>query len=131
MVLKIISIICTALISFSVGAFMAFVIFKLKKIDANTDSIPKHHWGMTVYMDDIPQVGPNTKRLGYAIVAIYEGCDYSELPIPHKGEKVSGVYYIDENKVEMTGIVDSVHYNTGDDWIIVRCKCIDVKEAEE
>ena len=131
MVLKIISIICTALISFSVGAFMAFVIFKLKKIDTNTDSIPKHHWGMTVYMDDIPQVGPNTKRLDYVIVAIYEGCDYSELPVPHKGEKVSGVYYIDENKVEMTGIVDRVHYNTDDDWIIVRCKCTDVKEMEE
>ena len=124
----IISIICTALISLSVGVFIAFVIYKLKKIDANTDSIPKHHWGMTVYMDDVP--GENTERFGY-IIQIYEGCDYSELPVPHKGEEVSGVYYIDENKVEMTGIVDRVHYNTDDDWIMVRCKCTDVKEVEE
>lgn len=131
MVLKIISIICVILMSLAAGVFTAFVIFKLKKIDANTDSIPKHYWGMTVYMDDIPQVGQSTKRLDYAIVQIYEGCYYPELPVPHKGEEVSGVYYIDENKVEMTGIVDRVHYNTDDDWIMVRCKCTDVKEVEE
>ena len=131
MVLKIISIICVILMSLAAGVFTAFVIFKLKKIDANTDSIPKHYWGMTVYMDDIPQVGQNTKKLGYAIVQIYEGCYYSDLPVPHKGEEVSGVYYIDENKVEMTGIVNRVHYNTDDDWIVVRCKCTDVKEVEE
>ena len=131
MVLKIISIICVILMSLAAGVFTAFVIFKLKKIDANTDSIPKHYWGMTVYMDDIPQVGQNTKKLGYAIVQIYEGCYYSDLPVPHKGEEVSGVYYIDENKVEMTGIVDRVHYNTYDDWIMVRCKFTDVKEVEE
>lgn len=128
MVLKIIFI---TLICLAAGVFIAFVISKLKKIDTNTDSIPKHHWGMTVYMDDIPQVGQSTKRLDYAIVQIYEGCYYSELPVPHKGEEVSGVYYIDENKVEMTGIVDRVHYNTDDDWIIVRCKCTDVKEVKE
>lgn len=128
MVLKIIFI---TLMCLAAGVFIAFVISKLKKIDTNTDSIPKHHWGMTVYMDDIPQVGQSTKRLDYAIVQIYEGCYYSELPVPHKGEEVSGVYYIDEHKVEMTGIVDRVHYNTDDDWIMVRCKCTDVKEVEE
>ena len=131
MVLKIISIICVILMSLAAGVFTAFVIYKLKKIDANTDSIPKHHWGMTVYMDDVPQVGQSTKRLDYAIVQIYEGCYYSELPVPHKGDEVSGVYYIDEHKVEMTGIVERVHYNTDDDWIIVRCKCTDAKEVEE
>lgn len=131
MVLKIISVICAGVFFFALGAFAAFVIFKLKKIDSQTDSTFKHYWGMTVYMDDIPQVGQSTKRLDYAIVQIYEGCYYSELPVPHKGEEVSGVYYIDENKVEMTGIVDRVHYNTDDDWIMVRCKCTDVKEVEE
>ena len=114
--------------SLAAGVFTAFVISKLKKIDSQTDSTFKHYWGMTVYMDDVP--GKNTERFGY-IIKIYEGCYYSELPVPHKGEEVSGVYYIDENKVEMTGIVDRVHYNTDDDWIIVRCKCTDVKEVEE
>ena len=131
MILKIISVICAALFYFALGAFAAFVIFKLRKIDSQTDSTFKHYWGMTVYMDDIPQVGQSTKRLDYAVVQIYEGCYYSELPVPHKGDEVSGVYYIDENKVEMTGIVDRVHYSTDDDWIMVRCKCTDVKEVEE
>lgn len=128
MVLKIIFI---TLMCLAAGVFIAFVISKLKKIDTNTDSIPKHHWGMTVYMDDIPHVGQSTKRLDYAVVQIYEGCYYSELPVPHKGDEVSGFYYIDENKVEMTGIVDRVHYSTDDDWIMVRCKCTDVKKVEE
>ena len=125
---SIISLICLALIGFAVGAFASFVISKLKKIDSQTDSTFKHYWGMTVYMDDVP--GKNTERFGY-IIQIYEGCDYSELPVPHKGDEVSGVYYIDEHKVEMTGIVDRVHYNTNDDWIMVRCKCTDVKKVEE
>ena len=125
---SIISLICLALIGFAVGAFASFVISKLKKIDSQTDSTFKHYWGMTVYMDDVP--GANTERFGY-IIQIYEGCDYSELPVPHKGDEVSGVYYIDEHKVEMTGIVDRVHYNTDDDWIMVRCKCTDVKKVEE
>ena len=131
MILKIISVICAGVFFFALGFFEIFVIFKLRKIDSQTDSTFKHYWGMTVYMDDIPQVGQSTKRLDYAIVQIYEGCYYPELPVPHKGDEVSGVYYIDENKVEMTGIVDRVHYNTDDDWIIVRCKCTDVKEVEE
>ena len=128
MVLKIISIICVILMSLAAGVFTAFVISKLKKIDSQTDSTFKHHWGMTVCMDDVP--GENTDRFGY-IIQIYEGCDYSELPVPHKGDEVSGVYYIDDSKVEMTGIVDRVHYNTDDDWIMVRCKCTDVTKVEE
>ena len=131
MTISIFCLICEALFFLALGAFVVFAIFKLRKIDSQTDSTFKHYWGMTVYMDDIPQVGQNTKKLGYAIVQIYEGCYYSDLPVPHKGEEVSGVYYIDENKVEMTGIVDRVHYNTDDDWIMVRCKCTDVKEVEE
>ena len=116
------------LILMAVGAFVFAVIDNLTGIRRKTDTIPEHHWGMTVYMYDVP--GKNTERFGYTI-QIYEGCDYSELPVPHKGEEVSGVYYIDDNKVEMTGIVDRVHYSTDDDWIMVRCKCTDVKKVEE
>lgn len=126
MVLKIIFI---TLMCLAAGVFIAFVISKLKKIDTNTDSIPKHHWGMIVCMDDVP--GENTESLGCVLVKVYEGSDYSELPVPHKGEEMSGVCYIDGHKVEMTGIVESVCYNTDTDRIIVRCKCTDVKEVEE
>ena len=57
MVLRIIYLICIALIGFSAGAFASFVVLKLRKIDSQTDSIPKpkHHWRMSIYMDDIPQ----------------------------------------------------------------------------
>ena len=127
MILKIISVICAALFYFALGVFAAFVIFKLRKIDSQTDSTFKHHWGMTVYMDDIPQVGQSTERIGSLIVAIYEGCDYSELPVPHKGEEMSGIYYIGENKAEMTGIVERVYYSTDKDWIVVRCKCTNIR----
>ena len=128
MILKIISLICAGLFFFSLGFFEIFVISKLRKIDSNTDSIQdsirKHHWGMIVCMDDVP--GENTESLGCVLVKVYEGCDYSELPVPHKGEEMSGVCYIDGHKVEMTGIVESVCYNTDTDQIIVRCKCTDV-----
>ena len=123
---SIISLICLSLIGFAVGAFASFVISKLRKIDSQTDSTFKHYWGMTVYMDDIPQGWLNTERLGSVIVQIYEGCYYSELPVPRKGEEMSGIYYIGENKVEMIGTVERVFYNTDTDWIIVRCKCTDV-----
>ena len=124
MVQSIIGLICLALIGFSVGAFASFVISKLKKIDSQTDSTFKHHWGMIVCMDDVP--GENTESLGCVLVKVYEGCDYSELPVPHKGEEMSGVCYIDGHKVEMTGIVESVCYNTDMDRIIVRCKCTEI-----
>ena len=127
MILKIISVICAALFYFALGAFAAFVIFKLRKIDSQTDSTFKHYWGMTVYMDDIPQVGQSTERIDSVIVQIYEGRYYSELPVPHKGEEMSGIYYIGENKAEMTGIVERVYYNTDKDCIVVRCKCTNIR----
>ena len=128
MILKIVSLICAGVFFFALGVFEVFAIFKLRKIDSNTDSIQdsirKHYWGMIVCMDDIP--GENTEMLGCVIVKIYEGCDYLELPVPRVGEEMRGVYYIGEHKVEMTGIVESVRYNTDVDRIIVRCKCTDV-----
>ena len=127
MILKIISIICAGLFFFALGFFEIFVIFKLRKIDSQTDSTFKHYWGMTVYMDDIPQVGQSTERIGSVIVQIYEGRYYSELPVPHKGEEMSGIYYIGENKAEMTGIVERVYYSTDKDWIVVRCKCTNIR----
>ena len=127
MILKIISVICAGVFFFALGVFEVFVILKLRKIDSQTDSTFKHHWGMTVYMDDIPQVGQSTERIGSLIVAIYEGCDYSELPVPHKGEEVSGIYYIGENKAEMVGTVERVYYSTDKDWIVVRCKCTNIR----
>ena len=126
MTISIFCLICETLFFLALGVFVVFVIFKLRKIDSQTDSTFKHHWGMTVYMDDIPQVGQSTERLGSVIVKIYEGCDYSELPVPRKGEEMSGIYYIDEHKVEIIGIVERVFYNTDKDWIVVRCKCTDV-----
>ena len=127
MILKIISVICAALFYFALGAFAAFVIFKLRKIDSQTDSTFKHYWGMTVYMDDIPQVGQSTERIDSVIVQIYEGRYYSELPVPHKGEEMSGIYYIGENKAEMVGTVERVYYSTDKDWIVVRCKCTNIR----
>lgn len=126
MTISIFCVICAGLFLFALGAFEVFVIFKLRKIDSQTDNTYKHYWGMTVYMDDIPQVGQSTERLGCVIVKIYEGRYYSELPVPHKGDEMSGIYYIGENKAEMTGTVESVRYNTDKDWIVVRCKCTDV-----
>ena len=114
------------LVLMAVGVFVFFVIDNLTGIRHKIDNIlkPKHHWGMIVCMDDVP--GENTESLGCVLVKVYEGCDYSELPVPHVGEEMSGVYYIGEHKVEMTGIVESVCYNTDTDRIIVRCKCTDV-----
>ena len=127
MILKIISVICAGVFFFALGVFEVFVIFKLRKIDSQTDSTFKHYWGMTVYMDDIPQVGQSTERIDSVIVQIYEGRYYSELPVPHKGEEMSGIYYIGENKAEMTGIVEHVYYSTDKDWIVVRCKCTNIR----
>ena len=127
MILKIISVICAGVFFFALGVFEVFAIFKLRKIDSQTDSTFKHYWGMTVYMDDIPQVGQSTERIDSVIVQIYEGRYYSELPVPHKGEEMSGIYYIGENKAEMTGIVERVYYSTDKDWIVVRCKCTNIR----
>lgn len=128
MVLQIINLICVILAGFIAGVFIAFVIFKLRKIDSQTDSIskPKHHWGMGVYMDEIPQNEQNTSRLVSVPLKIYERSEYSDIPVPRKGEEIFGVYYSGENRFEMRGIVNTVVYNTNLNWIVVECKCTDI-----
>ena len=128
MALRIIYLICIALIGFSVGAFASFVISKLRKIDFQTDSIPKHHWSMGIYMNNIPQNEQNTNNLGSVLVKIYERGEYSDIPIPRKGEEIRGVYYNGEDRFEMTGIVNNVFYNTDIDWIVVSCKCVEIRK---
>ena len=127
MVLKIISLICIALISFLIGAFISFVIFKLRKIDFQTDNIHKYHWRMSIYMDNIPQNEQNILRLGSVPLKIYEGDEYLNLPIPRVGEEVGGIYHSDENRFEMTGIVERVFYNTNMNLIVVHCKCTNIQ----
>lgn len=126
MVLKIISIICVILMSLAAGGFTAFVIFKLKKIDSQTDSIPKHRWSMRVYMNDIPQNEQNILRLGSVPLKTYERNEYSELPVPRVGEEVGGIYCSDENRFDMNGTVTSVYYNVDMDLIVVECKCTEI-----
>lgn len=128
MVLKIISLICIALIGFLIGAFASFVISKLRKIDSQTESTLKHHWRMGIYMDDIPQNEQNTSRLVSVPLKIYDKSEYSDIIVPRKGEEIFGVYDNGENRFEMTGIVKSVFYNTDMDLIIVECKCIDIRK---
>lgn len=128
MVLSIISLICAGLFFFSLGVFEVFVIFKLRKIDSQTDSIfkPKHHWGMGIYMDDIPQTVQNTLELAYIPLKIYKKGECLDLPVPRKGEEISGCYYSGKNIFEMIGIVKNVSYNTNTNLILVECKCIDI-----
>ena len=129
MVLQIINLICVILAGLIAGVFIAFVVFKLRKIDSQTDNIskPRHPWGMGVYMDEIPQ---NTARLVSVPLKIYEGCDYSDIPVPRKGEEIFGVYYSGEHKFEMTGIVKDVFYNTDMNLIIVECKCTEIHKID-
>ena len=127
MVLQIINLICVILAGFIAGVFIAFVVFKLRKIDSQMDNIskPRHPWGMGVYMDNIPQNEQNTSRLVSVPLKIYEGCDYSDIPVPRKGEDIGGVY-ISDNKFYMIGIVKDVFYNTDRDCIVVECKCTEI-----
>lgn len=126
MVLQIINLICVMLAGLIAGVFIAFVVFKLRKIDSQTEDIPKHHWGMGVYMNNIPQTEQNTASLGSVPVKIYEKGEYSDIPVPRKGEEIFGIYDNGEHKFEMTGIVKDVFYNTDMDLIIVECKCTDI-----
>lgn len=128
MIQSIIGWICLALIGFAVGVFIAFIVFKLRKIDSQTEDIPKHNWSMSIYMNEIPQTEQNTPRLGSVSVKIYERGKYSDTPVPRKGEEIFGVYDNGEHKFEMTGIVKDVFYNTDMDLIIVECKCIDIRK---
>ena len=130
MVISIICIICVALFFFSLGVFEAFVISKLRKINSQTDNIPKHHWSMGIYMNDIPQTEQNTVHLGSVSLKIYERGEYSDLVIPRVGEEVGGVYYSGEDKFEMTGIVTSVYYNVDIGWIVASCKCTDIQKLK-
>ena len=63
MIQSVIYLICTILVSVAMGIFVAFIIFHLKEIKDKTDSIPKRHWCMTVYMDEIPQNEQNILHL--------------------------------------------------------------------
>ena len=126
MVLSIISLICTGLFFFSLGVFEVFVIFKLRKIDSQIDSIPQKYWGMTVCMDDIPQNEQNILNLSSVPLKIYEKGEYSDLVVPHIGEEVGGIYYSGQHKFSMEGIVTNVYYNTDLDLIVVSCKCTEI-----
>ena len=121
-------IICGILVILAAGAFALFVVASLREINSKIDSIPKHHWGMGVYMDNIPQNEQNTSRLVSVPLKIYDKSEYSDIIVPRKGEEIFGVYDIGENRFEMTGIVKSVFYNTDMDLIIVECKCIDIRK---
>ena len=128
MVLKIISFFCAILVSVATGIFVAFIIFHLKEIKAKTDSIPKRHWCMTVYMDDIPQNEQNILHLGSVPLKMYEKGEYSDLTVPRVGEEVGGVYYSGQRKFGMKGIVTNVHYNINLDLIVVSCKCTEIRK---
>ena len=128
MILKIIYLICIALIGFSIGAFASFVISKLRKIDFQTDNIHKYHWRMGIYMDDIPQNEQNILHLGSVPLKMYEKGEYSGLPVPRVGEEVGGVYYSGQRKFGMEGIVTNVHYNINLDLIVVSCKCTEIRK---
>ena len=130
MVPGILSFICVILLFLAAEAFVFFVIYNLTEIRHKTDNIlnPKHHWSMGVYMDNIPQKEQNTNNLGSVPVKIYERGEYSDIPIPRKGEEIRGVYYSGEDRFEMTGIVNNVFYNTDIDWIVVSCKCIEIRK---
>ena len=123
---SIFSLIFMTLICFSAIVFAIFVISKLRKIDSQTDSISKHHWNMNIYMDDIPQNEQNILRLGSVLLKIYEGDEYSNLPIPRVGEEVGGVYYSDPYVFDMSGIVTDIYYNTDIDLIVVECRCTNI-----
>lgn len=110
---------------------MSFVIFKLRKIDSQTDSIPKHNWSMGIYMNDIPQNEQNSLYVSSIPFKIYDWEEYSDLPVPRVGEEVSGVYYSDPYVFDINGIVASVHYNTDMDWIVVECKCTDIRKLKQ
>ena len=116
------------LICSSAVVFALFVVSNLKKINTKIDSIPKRHWSMTVYMDDIPQTEENTLRLSSVPLKIYGKGEYSELLVPRKGDEIIGVYYSGQHKFSMEGIVTNVHYNTDLDLIVVSCKCTEIRK---
>ena len=85
---------------------------------------------MAVYMDNIPQTEENTLHLGSVPLKIYERGEYSDLTVPRMGEEVGGVYYSGQNRFDMQGVVTSVFYNTNIDWIVVSCKCTEIRNLQ-
>ena len=128
MTLSIFRIIFSILFFLAIVAFVSFVTFSLREINRKTDNIPKHHWCMGVYMKDIPQNEQNTAHLGSVTLKIYEKGEYSSFPVPRVGEEVAGVYYRGQDRFDMKGIVTSVYYNTDIDWIVVYCKCTEIRK---
>ena len=116
----------TGLFFFVLEIFEIFVIFKLRKIDSQTNSISKNYWSMGIYMNDIPQNEQNTLYLSSVPLKLYNCSEYSDFPIPRVGEEISGVYHSGEIKFWINGIVKSVSYNTDTNLIIIECKCIDI-----
>ena len=133
MIQTIIYLICAILVSVAIGVFASFVISKLGDINAKTNNIskPKHHWSMGIYMDDIPQNEQNTAYLGSVPLKIYERGEYSDLPIPRVGEEVGGVHYSGKEKWEVKGSGTRVFYNTNLDWIVVSCKCTEIRKIRK
>ena len=129
MVLQIINLICVILASLIAGVFIAFVVFKLRKIDSQIDNILKHNWSMSIYMNDIPQNEQNTAKLVSVPLKLYYRGEYSDIPVPRKGEDIGGVY-ISDNKFYMIGIVEDVFYNTDRDCIVVECKCTEIHKID-
>lgn len=131
MVLNIVSLLCVILLSVALGIFINSVIINivhLKAIKTKTDSIPQKYWGMTVYMDNIPQNEQNILNLSSVPLKIYETGEYSDLPVPHIGEEVGGIYHSGQHTFSMVGIVSNVHYNTDLDLIAVSCKCTEIRK---
>lgn len=131
MVLNIVSLFCVILVSVALGIFINSVIINivhLKAIKTKTDSIPQKYWGMTIYMDNIPQNEQNILNLGSVPVKIYEKGEYSDLPVPYIGAEVGGIYYNGQQKFSMVGIVSNIHYNTDLDLIVVSCKCTEIRK---
>ena len=116
------------LICSSAVVFALFVVSNLKKINTKIDSIPKRHWSMTVYMDDIPRNEQNILHLGSVPLKMYEKGEYLDLPVPRVGEEVGGVYHSGQHKFSMEGIVTNVHYNSDLDLIVVSCKCTEIRK---
>ena len=110
---------------------MSFVIFKLRKIDSQIDSTFKCHWGMSIYMNDIPQTKQNIVNLNSVPLKHYPWSEYSSFPVPHRNEQIRGFYYSGRHKFELTGIVESVFYNTDINCIMVECKCIDIQNLKD
>ena len=128
MIQNIIYLICAILVSVAIGIFVVFIIFHLKEIKTKTDSIPKYHWSMGVYMNDIPQTEQNPLHLSSVPLRVYERGICFNFPVPHIGEEIYGIYRSGKDNFRMTGTVENVCYNTNMDWITVECKCTEIRK---